>query len=145
MPIPTPPDQPQEIIRRQQPFPPLQEAPQPPTTHYYGDRLAWRPYFPAQADQGTQRVSSNWLSRLVVFVLFVSGVVIGIVYREELFMCLALMADISSPHPEAQIKGFMVLGFLGVVLVAIVRILVSSNKKNNNTSCPGGRDEHRLL
>lgn len=142
MPTHMPPNEVQDLMINNQASPPQHETPHV-RPQRYGDRLAWRPYFPTQAIQGTQRTSSNWLSHLVAFLLFVSAVVIGVVYREELIMCLELMADIGSANPQAQLKGFLVLGFLVVALVSVVRIL-ASNQKNNDTSCSCGRDKNNL-
>lgn len=91
----------------------------PPQPQFENPWLPWRPYF-AGGDRQIQIVSTkrrHWFACFFAFSLSVSAVALAVIYRMELIMCLEMMADSVSTDREAQLKGFLVLGYLGVVLV----------------------------
>ena len=102
-----------QVTRTQVPY-------QPPEQNQL---LPWRPHFPPPDNVASATTQSNVLVKYVVAVLLVGGVVLGVVFWNELTACLDLVGEIGSTNPQSQIKGFAVLGVILVALVAVVRIL----------------------
>ena len=68
---------------------------------------------------------------VVAFALAILGVVLMVRHRYELGATLASLGPIGTgPTPADRTLGFCVLGVLLVALVAVVRLVCSSNRKD---------------
>lgn len=70
---------------------------------------------------------------VVTFVLVTAGVVLAVWQRNTLGIAVAGLGHIGPGHtPEEKFHGFLVLGILAVVFVAVVRLVLNSQE--------GGKD-----
>ena len=94
------------------------------------DRLVWQPITPqdeligAELD-GLERPSGNRLRVSVVLVMVISAVFVGWAYRAPICAFLSAIGDIGAPGATTELRtqGLAAAGFVGVVIVAVVRIL----------------------
>lgn len=94
------------------------------------DPLRWRPYFPQErtpsreVESSNSKRASNWLPGVIVLLLLAVGVWLAVAFLPQIGLFLASMQHVGSGHPpEERLTGFLAVGFIGVVIVAVVRIL----------------------
>ena len=109
------------------------DSPRLPPQVHDPDRLKWQPLFANQTkvrNRADRQGNPSWVAYMVVIALIIIAVFAGLTYPQEVKACLSTMADIGSNDAEAQIKGLLVVGLIGVVLVAVVRILTNQNRRS---------------
>ncbi len=94
------------------------------------DRLRWQPIYPQdietdnplQPEPVVQRLGRR-MPGLVALVFLAAGIAIVVMYYPYMAAFLSTMTQVGSGTPDEQVRGLLAVGFLGVIVVAIVRIL----------------------
>lgn len=100
------------------------------------DRLVWQPLPPpspgsppAYPSPLPARRPVSWLRPAVVLGLLLLAAFMGWRFHPEMRACLSVVPRvIDAPSPSDRMLGLVVLGLLGTVLVAVVRIAASARR-----------------
>ena len=71
-------------------------------------------------------------ANVVAFVFLITALVIFVMNADAIASFLATIKDIGPNHsPEQQLRGLLAFGLIGVIIVAVVRIVVANNRNDN--------------
>lgn len=107
---------------------------QPAAPRQGPDRLRWHPIYPQQTEPGNTapqppvqpRQGSN-IAGLVALVFLGIAVALGVTQHEHIAAFLRTVDSIGSGTPEQQTRGLVAVGLIGVLIVAIVRMVTRKN------------------
>ena len=94
------------------------------------DRLVWQPFIPPDEEPSGERDTrekhtARRLPGVVVLVMLITAIYVGWAFRAPISALLSAILAIGSPDSTTELRtqGLVAAGFIGVVIVAIVRIL----------------------